>query len=372
MRLKCDREQMLHVFQIAASVAPSRSPKPILQNAKLSATDDGVVLMATDLDVGIRIDAGGCTVETAGDVLLPIGRFLGILRESSDEQLTIEWDGGRTRVWGQRSEFQLPSANPEEFPTVEAFRADKYYELSTRFFKEAVRRTVFATDSESTRYALGGVLLELAGKSMTAIATDGRRLAKQTGPGAASSPEGSGEQAAIVPTRAMQLMDRALTNLEEDLALAVCDNDVLLKSSNTTIFARLVEGRFPKWRDVFPASDASAAVDLTVGPFFSAVRQAAIVTSEERRGVDFNFGAGKVTLAAHGAELGESHIELPIAYEGPEILITLDPRYLSDFLKVLDPDQTFRLQLQNAETAAVCETDDGYAYVIMPLARSNA
>ena len=106
-------------------------------------------------------------------------------------------------------------------------------------------------------------------------------------------------------------------------------------------------------------------VQLTVGPFWAAVRQAAIVTSEERRGVDFVFSEGKVTLAAHGAEFGESHIELPIAYEGAELGITLDPRYLNDFLRVLDPEQTLLLELRDAESAAVCSTEDGYAYVIM-------
>ena len=90
------------------------------------------------------------------------------------------------------------------------------------------------------------------------------------------------------------------------------------------------------------------------------MRQAAIVTSEERRGVDFTFGDGKLVLAGHGAEFGESHVELPIAYDGAEVAVTLDPRYLSDFLRVLDPEQTLTLELRDAESAAVCSTDDGY------------
>ena len=112
-------------------------------------------------------------------------------------------------------------------------------------------------------------------------------------------------------------------------------------------------------------------IELSVGPFYAAVRQAAIVTSEERRGVDFIFGGGKVVLAGHGAELGESHVELPIAYDGAELGITLDPRYLGDFLKVLDPEQKFTVELRDAESAAVFATEDGYAYVIMPLSRDQ-
>ncbi len=112
-------------------------------------------------------------------------------------------------------------------------------------------------------------------------------------------------------------------------------------------------------------------IDLTVGSFHAAVRQAAIVTSEERRGVDLAFGGGKIVLSGHGAELGESHVELPIAYDGSEIGIALDPRYLGDFLKVLNPEQNFTIELRNADSAAVFATEDGYAYVVMPLAHDQ-
>ena len=156
---------------------------------------------------------------------------------------------------------------------------------------------------------------------------------------------------------------------EENIQLAARENDIIVRSGRATVYSRLVEGRYPKWRDVFPRREGMLKIDLTVGPFYAAVRQAMIVTSEERRGVDFVFGGGKIVLSAHGAELGESHVELPIAYDGDEVGITLDPRYLSDFLKVLSPEQTFTIELRNAESAALCMTEDGYAYVIMPLAR---
>jgi DNA polymerase-3 subunit beta len=142
-----------------------------------------------------------------------------------------------------------------------------------------------------------------------------------------------------------------------------------VKSQRTTLFSRLVEGRYPQWRDVFPSTGNAAQIEIMVGPFYSAVRQAAIVTTEERRGVNFTFGDGKVVLAGHGAEMGESHVELPIPYDGPEVPIKLDPRFVGDFLRVLDPEQTFTLNLRDSESAVVCTTADGYAYVIMPLSQ---
>ncbi len=371
MKVTCEREKLLHAFQAAASVAPTRSPKPILQNVKLEVAEEGATLSATDLEIGIRVEVGGVEVEAAGSVLLPTSRVGMILRESSDATLELETDGRGTVVRGERSEFRLPGENPDELPEVRAFQEAKYHELPARFCRELMRRTVFATDPESTRYALGGVLLEMTENKVLAVATDGRRLARQEGPAKSVGGHTTGDNTTIVPTRAVQHMERALADNEENVRIAVRDNDVLLKSGRVTLYSRLVEGRYPKWRDVFPRYEPTARVELTVGPFHAAVRQAAIVTSEERRGVEFNFGDGRLVLNAHGAEMGESRVELPIAYDGVEVPINLDPRFLGDFLRVLDPDSTFRIELKDSENAAVCYTDDGYGYVIMPLARER-
>ena len=175
----------------------------------------------------------------------------------------------------------------------------------------------------------------------------------------------------VVPTRAMNLLERALGEDGSEVQLAVRQNDILVKNPRCTIYSRLLEGRYPRWRDVFPQRPTSNKIPLTVGPVHSAVRQAAIVTSEESRGIDFTFGDGSLVLAGQTAEVGQSRIELPIAYDGPSISITLDPRFVNDFLKVLEPEKAFTIDLQDSDAAAVCTTDDGYGYVIMPLARDR-
>jgi DNA polymerase-3 subunit beta len=167
----------------------------------------------------------------------------------------------------------------------------------------------------------------------------------------------------------MQLLERVLADSEEEIFLAARENDVLIKSPKITVYTRLVEGRFPRWRDVFPKLDSMTPIELTVGPFYAAVRQAAIVTSERQRGVDFQFGDGKLTLTARSAEMGESRVDLPIAYEGAQLAVMLDPRFVSDFLKVLDLDATITFHVRNGESAVVAATGDGYNYVIMPLSR---
>jgi DNA polymerase-3 subunit beta len=371
MKVACQREKLLGAFQTAAAVAPARSPKPILQNIKLEVTSDDAVLSATDLEVGIRVHVSGMDVSAPGSVVLPLARFGPILRESSDDVLHIETDGKGTVVRGERSEFKLPADNPAEFPNVADFSEEKFHQVSARLFKELIRRTIYATDNESSRYALGGVLLEFSADKITGVGTDGRRLAKMEVPASSVGGHISDGAMTIVPAKAMQLIDRSLTDQDAEVQVAARSNEVLIKTPRLMIYSRLVEGRYPKWRDVFPDRTGTSKIEIAIGPLFSAVRQAAIVTSEDSKGVDFNFENGTLTLSGRAADVGQSRVELPIAYDGPTIGITLDPKYVAEFLRVLDPDKTFTLEIKDAESAAVCSTDDGYGYVIMPLARDH-
>ncbi|MBC8870905.1 MAG: DNA polymerase III subunit beta [Planctomycetes bacterium] len=371
MKITCDRELLLSAFQTAAMVAPSRSPKPILQNVKLEIEEQSKILMATDMEVGVRIALDGIEVESAGSAVLPVTRFGSILRENSDEKLQVEADAQGVKVRGERSEFNLPGQNPDEFPSVVSFEEEKYHKIPARLFRELVRRTIFATDTESSRYALGGVLLEMEADSITAVGTDGRRLAKMNGTAESIGGHETGETMTIVPSRSMQLMERALTDGEGEILIAARGNDVLIKSAKATLYSRLVEGRFPKWRDVFPVRQDALQINITVGPMYSALRQAAIVTDEESRGVDFTFGEGKLILAGSTAEVGQSRVELPIPYEGEAIILTLDHRFVADFLKVLEAEKTFTVEIENEESAALFSTEDGYGYVVMPLARDR-
>jgi DNA polymerase-3 subunit beta len=211
----------------------------------------------------------------------------------------------------------------------------------------------------------------VAGETLTVVGTDGRRLAKMEGPVHVVGAAPSSDAPIIVPSRAMQLIERVVSDQDTEIQVSARGNDILVRTPRATIYSRLVEGRFPRWRDVFPKRDDAVKIDLTVGPFHAAVRQAAIATSEESRGVDMTFGEGKVVLAGRAAEIGQSRVELPVAYDGPSVAIMLDPRYLGDFLRVLDSEKSMVLELKDADSAAVCSTDDGYAYVIMPLARDR-
>jgi DNA polymerase-3 subunit beta len=232
--------------------------------------------------------------------------------------------------------------------------------------REMLRRTSFACDAESGRYALGGVLLEFADGRLITVATDGRRLAKME----ATATLGDVVAAqTIVPERAVKLIGQVLADIDGEAKIAAGVNEVQIQAGDATIYARLVEGRFPKWRDVLPHRSGSAKIDLTAGPLAVALRQAGIVTSQDSCGVQFRFTAGTLSLASQTAEIGEARVELPITYGGEPATITLDVGFCTEFCRTLDAEQAFTLDVADANAAALFTTDDGYAYVVMPLAK---
>src|SRR6516162_8597798 len=103
MKALCNREGLLAAFAMVGGVVPARSPKPILQNVKLAAdADEGSILMATDLEVGIRHRVLGMKVERPGSAILPTARFGSILRTSLDDELSIDAEPERLVVRGLR------------------------------------------------------------------------------------------------------------------------------------------------------------------------------------------------------------------------------------------------------------------------------
>lgn len=369
MKIICHREGLLSACQLASAAVAARDVKPVLKNIKAIVEDDRCTLMATDLELGIRLDVRGIKSVEPGEALLPTARLLSIVRESTDEELTIEAGPDACFIRGISTEFEMPGEDTAAFPDIPAFAEEKYHEISAGLLREMIRRTIFAAASaEHSKFgATTGILLELEDGHAALVATDGRRLALAKGQAEAQGGHSTKGQMPVAPTKALSLLERNLTEPDEKIRISLRPNEVLMKTERAMIYSRLVEGRFPNYRQVLPTKH-SAKVPLTVGPFLSAVRQAAIMTDDESKRVIFNFAKKKLTLQARGAESGRSKVEMPIDYDGPKpIEISFDPKFLIDMLRVLEPDTALTLDITDSATPAVFRQGADYLYVVVPL-----
>src|SRR6516165_7776664 len=105
MKATFNREGLLSAFQLAGAAVASRDVKPILQNLKAIVDAERCTLMATDLELGIRLEVRGVKADQPGDAILPASRMVAILRESTDDELRIEADAEHCQVVGKQNEF---------------------------------------------------------------------------------------------------------------------------------------------------------------------------------------------------------------------------------------------------------------------------
>jgi DNA polymerase-3 subunit beta len=366
MKAQFHREGLLSAVQLAGAAVAPRDVKPILRNLKMILEADHCTLMATDLELGIRLEVRGVKVEEPGEAILPAARTLAILRESTDEELNLDANPERCILRGQLNEFEMPSEDPGNFPDVPSFAEEKYHEVTAGALRDMIKKTIFAAAVENPRYAVTGILWELESNQARLVATDGRRLAVVQGTANAHGGHETKGQTPVVPTKAMSLLERNLQDVNELVRVSLRPNDALFKTERAMIYSRLVEGRYPAYREVFPKKQTSK-IPVTAGPFYAAIRQAAIMTDEESKKVVFNFGKKNLTLQASGAESGRSKVEMPLEFEGKAIEIKFDPRFLTDMLRVLEPDTALTLELVDGNSPALFRNGSDYSYVVMPL-----
>lgn len=368
MKAICPRESLLAATQLVSAAIGTREIKPILRNIKAIAEAGRVILMATDLEIGIRHELRGLKVEDTGEAILPAGRLLSILREATDVDLAIEADDNRITVRGAVNEYEMAGENAAEFPDIPTFTDDKYYEVAVGSLRTMIQRTAFAAAKETGKFAMTGVLWEVEGKHLRLVATDSKRLAVTVGPVTNHDAGDTKGQSHLVPTKAITLLERHLQGLPDDatVRIALRTNEALFQTDTTTIYSRLVEGRYPPYREIIPKK-ATVKIPLAVQPFLTAIRQAAIMTDDETKRVSFKFSDNLLVLQAQGPTAGRSKVPLSVEYDGAALEIFFDPQYVIDMLRVLGDGAALELDLVDPVRPALFKVGNDYSYVVMPL-----
>jgi len=366
MKVIAQTSALQEALGLAGSIVATRTPKPVLQCVKLVAAKEGdtstLTLLATDLEAGFRYQITAVEVEAEGEALIPADRLAGIVRESSDEgSLTIETDKDACHVRGSSSKFRILGYDPGEYPAVADFEDDADFEIQAQALSEMIGQTLFAAAKAHSHYAMSGVLWEAKDKKIQLVATDGHRLAQAKGSLAKAA---ANEVTAIVPAKLMSLIQRVVGG-EEMLSVKIAENQILVRSARAVLVSQLVQGNFPKYADVIP-QQCNRKAEVKTSDFEHGVRLAALLTSEDSRGVKMSFGEKQITLSSRAAETGEAEINIPSRLEGEPMDIGFNPAFLTDALRVVDTDE-ISVEMSASLKPAVIRSGSDFLYVVMPV-----
>jgi DNA polymerase-3 subunit beta len=371
MKVICNRGALLEALTVASSVVQARTPKPVLQCLKLTAADDRLTIAATDMEVAIRFSDSQVQIEQPGETLVPADKFRDIVRESVDDTLSIEIGdekdgagGTFANIRGQDSHFKIFTQKSAEFPPIPDFEGEADFELPAGQLKQLIGQTMFAAAKEVGRYNFNGVLTTAHGKKISLVSTDGRRLAMAKGDLATDRLPKEGAKV-IIPTKALSLVDKLIDDPEEMVGFQVRENRVIFHTSSATLTSNLIEGSFPPYDDVIP-KDTDKKMTAATADFLSAVRRAALLTTEESRGVKMHFSKKGLVLTSRSPEAGEATVNFACKYDGSDVEIGFNPAFLNEALRVVDSDEV-TLEMTAPNRPGLLKGGPNFLYVIMPV-----
>lgn len=366
MKVICNRGALLEALNVAGSVVAVRTPKPVLQCVKLTAENDKLTLAATDLEVAIRYSDAQVQIEQPGSVLVPADRLRDIVRECVDDTLALETDKEQLQIKGQDSVFKIFTQPVDQFPPVPDFEGEGSFEIGGGYLKQLINQTLFAAARESSRYAFNGVLMSAGkGKKINLVSTDGRRLAMAKGDLISAAKIEKDGVKAIVPAKALNLIDKLIDDPEESVSVQITDHQIIFHTSTATLTSNLVEGQFPPFEDVIP-KDTDKKMSASTVDFLSAIKRAALLTNEESKGVRMNFSKNGLVLSSRSPEAGEATVNFACKFEGSDVEIGFNPQFLVDALKIVDSDE-ISLELTAPNRPGLLKGGANFLYVIMPV-----
>lgn len=353
--LKILRSELLHAVGAASKAIASRGVRPVLSNVRIG---DGLVT-GTDLELRIDVAIG----EVCEPFLVPADRLLAMLRAATADTVTLKASGSSVVVKCGGSTWTLPTEDVAEFPAADAGELPPLCRLPADQFARSARATVYAADNESSRFALGGVLIEVAEGNVTWVATDGRRLSLVE----IETDQAVDDRQVVVPSRVMAVV-QGFCHGDGSVQVTASGTVVVFELDGITVTGRLVEGRYPRWRDVVGEPEGTPSV-LNVQEFLKATEAAGIVASEQSRGVVLTWAADTLVLSGKSPERGESTIKCHITAEGTTSSTKLDPAFVREFLRGIPGDEEPQVSVFATDPASRVLLRCGpYTGVIMPLA----
>jgi DNA polymerase-3 subunit beta len=360
MKFKTQKTTLLSGIQTVQNVVTSKAALPILSNILLEVQGDNLQLTTTDLDIGISCVIPVNTQEP-GAITIPAKRFGDIIKElPGDEVVVNSKKNNQVVIETDLCQFKIMGIAREEFPKLPEFKDRDAIRVDQGNLKQMLGLTSFAVSLDETRYILNGILFKIYQNTLEMVATDGKRLALVERKLQQNTDK---DIQIIVPIKTIQELNRNLKE-EGELLLILGNNQVLFDLGGVVIISRLIEGEFPDYHQVIPPASENK-MQINREQFLLGIRRAALLSTPDYQAVKLEVFKNKLVVSKSTPDVGESREEIPIEYQGKEMVIGFNPAYLIDILKNLSIE-TISFELVDTEKPGVIRME-GYVYIVLPM-----
>ena len=365
MKFTCERETIMREIANAAEIISSRNAISVLANVYLHASDNQLIIRATDLKVSYE---GRAAVEVVspGTTTVICDKLLGILRSLPEGEVEFEQAEDHTlnvRPVFRKIDFQLRGMSPDKYPEFQDADDALFFELPQKDLSQMISQTLFAVSDDEGRYFMNGVFMESQGGKLVLAATDSHRLAYISKPLPAKAAEFKG---IIVPPKIMSVV-RKFASGEGNLSLAVTDKNVHVRLDTYRMNSGLIDAQFPNVQRVIPDKQEHQLI-VARADLLDGLRRVSLLVEQKSRRVHLEVGDGKLVVRASEGEVGTAQEEVECKYQGPEFKLALNYIYLLEPLKEIDAEQVC-LEFSDPNRALTLKPvpESDFFHIIMPM-----
>ena len=364
MKFSISCDAFVQSLGVAARGVSTRSAIQTLSGVLVKAEEGRVELQATDMELGMRVSVAA-QAERDGAAVVPGRLLLDVVRSLPKDELSLEYRASQqdVEVVSGTAKFHLRTLPLEDFPKLPE-PGGSTMRVPSKAFVETINRVARSASRDETRPHLTGVLVSASGQELRMVATDSYRLSvKETSLEQALD----GELEANVPARTLQELGRvAGTEDEGEIEISALENQVVFSVGDTILSSRLVEGRFPNYRQLLPES-FEHELRLSTAEVLEVVRRISLL-AQKNAPLRMAFSEGALEVSAQTPDVGEASESLPVPFKGEPLEIGFNPEFLRDGLESAESEELLLKLISPLRPGLIQSGDDGgFTYLVMPI-----
>ncbi len=370
MKFSIGKSDFREVLSKVQGLTGRKTNLAITETVLITAHDDSVTLVATDLETGFEGNYPA-SVEAEGAIAINAKKLHEIIREFPADEIQIhEVENRWIEIRNENVEYHIVGMNPEDFQQTPPIEEVTFYEADAAALRRMIERIIIIAGAPDDKrpHIVGAYFEGVEGDNdrlIRLVSTDGSRLAKTEWvlPPEATAPTGEG---VLIPKKGLQEVSRFMGS-GGTIHFGFQENHFIVQKGGETITIRLLEGDFPRYGDIIEREDGTP-IEMDRQLFMMMLRRMSILVTEQYKGVIFEFSDNKLTITATNPDIGESKEEMEIDYEAEPIEVAFNPRFFIDTLNVIE-DERVILNILDARRPCIVrgESDATYLSAIMPM-----
>lgn len=373
MELKIGKKELLSAVEIAKNFISTE--RACMEHLKLvhirTYGNDKIEIFTSDSETYAKVRING-HVEEEGKVAIPCKMFKTAIKQAPDTEIMLKAYDYKIKITAKNymSEIPLHEYNPGfKEATVEALN----FKIKSTELRDILEKVEFSVSCDPENFAVNCVRLETEDNKLAAVGTDTYRLAMCE----TEITESQGPLSVSIPLKAVKGLIKALKSkiqrVEETvLVMTDINGKINFRLGSINIQTEPVKLSFPDYRTIIKGLKNDKKVLLNTKVFHVSLRKGLTVAKynkEAKNGGILDFRGGRLTIKAKDGFAVEYRDTIDTVQTGEDLKISLNLKFLADYLHKLRDSLTVMEMSNNKNTVLVRgEKDSKWVYLVMPLA----